>query len=224
MLTNTGFYRLIVVSLAIVGLSAPAAWAQAPAAAPSAPPSAEAAATAWELQAKAVAAQMKLNDEKTAKLVDAYKAARASHQKARDEKLGEGGPRSREAYEAMRAVTEAERAKFETALKAFLTPEETQKAMATLGSFSRRFDQLVVVLEGMKLDKEKQAQAMDVLLAYVAETGTMMTQAGPDADREALRAKMQAAQEKMNAEMAKVLTEEQMAKWREASSRRRGRQ
>ena len=110
MLRKTGFSRLFVVSLVLsVVFCLSAAIAQPPA--PMAP---EKAATAWELEAKTVARQLKLNDEKAAKLVEAYKAARASHQAAVQEKIGEGG--GREAYVAVREITAAEQTKLEAAL------------------------------------------------------------------------------------------------------------
>ena len=190
---------------------------------PGAPLSAEAATTAWESEAKTVARQLKLNAEKTAKLVDAYKAARASHRRAMEAKLGEGARPDAQNYAAMGEVATAERTKLETALKGFLTAEETQKAMATLGSFSRRWDQMTAVLNGMKLDEKVQAQAMDTVAAYVAESAAgMMTQPAP-ADREALRQKSQQAREKLDAEMAKILSPDQLAKWKESTARRRTR-
>jgi len=239
------FPKFLVVSLAVLSLSlisvvalaqaaapapAPAAKPAAPAAAapaakpaPAAPPTAENATTSWEMEAKTVARQLKLNDEKTAKLVDAYKAARASHRKALEAKLGEGARPDSENYAAMREVVAAERTKLETALKGFLSPEETQKAMATLGSFSRRWDQMTAVLSGMKLDPKVEAQAMDTVAAYVAESTAGMTAQPAPADREAFRQKSQEARDKVDAEMAKILSQEQLAKWKESTARRRGR-
>ena len=245
MCKHPGFSKLLTVSLTVLLLTisvaalaqAPAAPAPAPAAkpaapaaaapaakpAPAAPPTAENATTSWAMQAKTVARQLKLNDEKTAKLVDAYKAARAGHRTAVEAKLGEGARPDRENYAAMMEVVTAERTKLETALKGFLSAEETQKAMATLSAFSRRWDQMTAVLSGMKLDPKVEAQAMDTVAAYVAEaTAGMPAQPAP-ADREAFRQKSQAARDKLDAEMAKVLSPDQLAKWKESAARHRER-
>jgi hypothetical protein len=191
---------------------------------PGAQLSPEAANTAWELEAKCVARQLKLNDEKTAKLVQIYKDARASHRTAVQAKAGEGGRPDPENYAAMREIAAAERTKLETALKGVLSAEETTKAIGPLGAFSRRWDQLVTVLSGMKLEPKIEAQAMSALAAYVAESAAAPMPAQPaPADIEASRKKSQEARDKLDAEMAKILSADQLAKWKESSSRRRNR-
>jgi hypothetical protein len=82
---------------------------------------------------------------------------------------------------------------------------------------------MTAVLSEMKLDPKVEAQAMDAVAAYTSEsTAAMMAQPAP-ADREALRAKSQQAREKLDTEMAKILSPEQLAKWKESTARRGGR-
>lgn len=174
---------------------------------------------AWELQAKCVAQSMELSPELTAKLVEAYKAARNS-QGAALRALREGGGQRDPGQ--FTEVNKAEKAKLEEALKGFLNPEQTAKALATLGTFSRQWDRQVVVLDGMGLEDSVKAQAMKLVANCAVESDKVMQAAlAEGTDFRAIREKTAPLREKLDAELAKILSEEQMAKWKEGAAMRR---
>lgn len=173
----------------------------------------------WEAQAKTVATGLALSAEQTANLVDAYRAARESHTTAAD---AVAGPAERPDLQKMREVNQAERAKFETALKGFLNQEQTEKALLTLGSFFRRWDGMVEVLDGMDLAEKAREEAMRLTVDYVAEWNTAMKAAMASDNRESMREKANNLKENLDAGMAKILSREQMAKWADATDKRGG--
>ena len=174
---------------------------------------------AWEIEAKTVAQGIGLAAEPSKKLVDAYKAARESHIAAFRETMGQGGrPEPGKRME----ITKAEAAKFETALKGFLKPEEVTKAMASLGTLNTRWDRMVTVLDGMNLEEKPRAEAMKLVEQNVAETGKIMQGAAAGGDFQAMREKMAPLRDKLDADLAKVLSADQMAKWKEATTMRGG--
>lgn len=182
-------------------------------------------ASAWTSQAKSVATELGLADDVSAKLVDAYKAARQSQIDAIKAKLGEAGQAGPGSFNAMREVTDAERGKFETAIKAFLNEEQTGKAMGTLGAFNRRWDAMTMVLSGFNLDDAKNAEAMKLVMGYVADSDKAMREAfaaGPGGDRGAMRDKMRAMKQKLDADLGKVLSAEQLQTWTNKTTMRGG--
>jgi Spy/CpxP family protein refolding chaperone len=185
------------------------------------PPAPEKNPKAWELEAKTVAQDIGLSAEQTAKLTEAYKAARESQMAAVMAKMGElgGGRRN---FGAIREVNVAERAKLETALKAFLNPEQSEKALAPLGTFSRRWDPMVTALDGMTLEEKAKTGAMKLVAGFVAESDKAMQAAAGGNDFQAVREQIGKLKEKLDADMAKILSAEQMTTWTEASAMRRG--
>ena len=191
----------------------------------------EEAQAAWTLEASHVAGKLGLSKEETTKLVDAYKKVRESYsaaiREAMEEAMAEGvDTTDRQAIrQAMREIqektTKAETEKFAKALGAFLDEKKTKKAVTQLGSFSGSLDRMVNVIAGLKLDKAKQAEALDLVNAYVAESSAAFAKARAGGDRESMRAVFQEQRTKLNEAMAKVLSEEQLAKWTEATAWRR---
>jgi len=176
---------------------------------------------AWEMEAKAAAQSLKLSAELTTKLVDAYKAARESQMAAARAKMEQSGG-GRPDFRALMEVNQAEKAKLETALKGFLNPEQTTKALAPLGTFNRRWDPMVTALGGMSLDEKTMTEAMKLVMDYIVESDKIMQAAAASGGFEAVREKAGSLREKLDADMAKVLPAEQMAKWKEATARRGG--
>lgn len=175
---------------------------------------------AWDMEAKTVAQGLALTAEQTTKLIDAYKAARDSHVTAVNAAIGQA---ERPNFQKMREVNQAEKAKLEAALKGFLNPEQTAKALETLGSFNRRWDSMVDALDGMGLADKAKGDAMKLVTDYVAEWSKAMQDAMTSGNRESMRDKATKMKEKLDADMAKVLSAEQMTKWTEATARRGGR-
>ncbi|MBI2424101.1 MAG: hypothetical protein HYV27_14820 [Candidatus Hydrogenedentes bacterium] len=191
-------------------------------------------AAVFTLQAKGVATELGLNEENTGKLVAAYEASRASHRTAMEAMRGpEGGPGDgpggggpgggRERWEAMTKANKAESDKLAAAVGAFLTPEQTKQAVAVLGTYSRQWDRMVHILAGFKLDAEKGQKAFSLVAKFVAEGEAARAAAMASGDPRSVRDKMMAMKEKLDADLAGVLSPEQAAKWKEETARRGGR-
>lgn len=183
-------------------------------------PSPELMAKAQTLEAETVAASLSLPAEKSAKLVAAYKAARESHGAALRAKQTPG---ERPDYQVMREVTQAEAAKFDAAVKEFLGADEAAKAAATLGTFNRRWDRMVLTLDGMNLDEKPKAEAMKLVMNHVEESGKALRAAGGSGDFQAMREQGEKLREKLDAELAKILSAEQLTKWKSETAMRGGR-
>jgi Spy/CpxP family protein refolding chaperone len=176
----------------------------------------EKAAKIWAMEAQTVASQLNLNAEQTQKLVDAYKTARQSQLEEIRSKMGEAG-QDRTAFVE---INKAQRAKLETALNGFLKADQTAKAMPTLGSFSRRWDVMVATLDEMNLDEQKKGEAMKLVADYAAESGKLMESAMAGGGGQNVREQMVQMKDKLDASLAKVLTPEQLTKWKEGTARR----
>lgn len=180
----------------------------------------EKAKAAWELQATGVAKRLGLDAEKTTAVVKAYTSARESQgagfDKLRQEAMdrardGGGDPQNRGAdmMQAMDELNTAERAKLEKALQATLTPEQTTKALASLGTFNRQWDTIVDNLASLGLEPAKQQAALEAVEQYMIDTAA----ARGGGDREAMRAAVQEARAKVLAALKPVLSDDQYAKF-----------
>ncbi len=173
---------------------------------------------AWEGQARFVAGQLGLAEDQTSQLVDTYTSARQSYNEAARSRSGEGGqPDWRARAEQAREA----RGKLEESLKGFLNDDQASQAVASLGTFNRRWDVMVVTLQDMNLDEEKMKQAMAAATNYIVEVDKLMSSTAPDRRREAF-AQSRELREKLDEEMGKVLTPEQMKTWSDATALRRG--
>jgi hypothetical protein len=130
---------------------------------------------------------------------------------------GEGGRGGASAGgEMQRAVTEAtrqERASFETALTAFLKPEQTTKVLEGLGNYDGQWDRQTWALSSLNLDAATLAKAMDSTQAY----STALIKAREITDPQARREANTTARQKMQDEMKSILNEEQYVKFQAAS-------
>ncbi len=181
------------------------------------PPSPEKTAKAQSLEVNSVAQSLSLPAETTAKLLEAYKAARASHATALS---GLMKPGERPDFKAMQETTKAETAKFETAIKAFLTPEQTAASLTTLGTFNRRWDRMVLALDGLGLDEKPKAEALKLVMDSVAESGKAMQAISSPSDREAIRTQQEKIRQDLDKGLAKVLKAEQLEKWKAETAMR----
>ncbi|MBS0189596.1 MAG: hypothetical protein U0573_09195 [Phycisphaerales bacterium] len=140
------------------------------------PLSAEKAKAAWELEAKGVAHRLGLTADQTKSLTAAYLAARESQQSATEKIRQEAMQKAQEnggGFESMREMmkqveetTTAERAKFKQAISGSLSSEQADKAVASLGTFSRQWDRIVDVFGGFKLEGDKQQQGLNAIEDY----------------------------------------------------------
>jgi len=183
---------------------------------------------AWAIEAKYVANKLELSEEYTGKLVKAYTDARNGYIEAmnakREEIRGQGGNRrsmGRAFRAAFEEVRKAEREKLSTALSEFLTEEQTKKALSQLGTFSSSLDRMVHTLAGFKVGEEKQAKALDLVFAYSAQQTKLWTQGpGEQQDFGAIREKMADMKVKLDTKLADILSNEQMAVWKEGTTYR----
>ena len=186
--------------------------------------SAEKREAAWALQAQGVAKELGLSEEQAGKLVEAYKASRESLNTAMREAFaggggGGGGGRGAEAMQQMRELNDKERAKLKEQVAAFLDEAQTEQALVSLGTFNRRWDVLVDATANLKLEPEKQQQALQAISTYVVAADKAMREALASGDRAGIRGGGPAA-EALDAEMAKLLTPEQMSEWKAATPMR----
>lgn len=179
----------------------------------------EKAKAAWELQAAGVAKHLGLDAEKSKTLTKAYVEARESHVAASDklrqeamEKMRDntGDPQNRGAdmMKALEDLNTSERAKFEKAVAGVLTPDQSTKALASLGTFNRQWDTMTDNLASFKLEPAKQQEAFQAVEQYVVAASAART-----GDREAMRTAMQDARTKLLDSLKTVLSEEQFAKF-----------
>lgn len=178
----------------------------------------EKARAAWTLAAQGVAKELGLNNKATSQLIDAYTAARGSHRKAL-----EGLSGGREGFQASRELTDKERDKLETVLKGFLSDEQAGKALASLGAFSGEWDRMLDVLAGFKLGDEPLYKALPLISTYVIDYDQARSKAIANQDWQSMRSARQGLKEKLDAGLAEIFSQEQLATWKEATApRRRG--
>jgi len=182
-------------------------------------PEKQAAAQEWE--AKTVAKMLKLSKETTDQLVAAYQAARENYGTAmeglRNSQEGDRAAR----FQKYQQLGETEKKKLENALEKFLTKEQTQKAIASLGTFSRRWDQYVDTLAGLELEEEKMYKALDQVTTYVAESSKAMQEDATRSNWSARRTILQEHKATLDAALKSILSEKQIATWTEATASRR---
>ena len=181
----------------------------------------EKAEAAWKLQAECVANDVGLKKKKAAKLVDAYVASRKSCQESTAKIFQEEGGDRRARMEAYRKVIGEERGKLEAALKGILKEKPLTQAMSSLGTFDGRWDRYVDTLSGLGLGKKEQNKSLTLVNQYVVDSTAAMQKARESGDRESMRGVRRELKEKLDTALAAVLSEEQQAKWTEATARRR---
>lgn len=126
-----------------------------------------------------------------------------------------GAARSRTPSESQKATAEVlktEQDKLKTALTKFLSEDQVNKAMASLGSFDRNWDVIVNTIADFNLGEAKTAEALHPVHAYVSSIHTPRISGSGDAGRTTNR---QARQDLIDA-MKKVLSQEQMDKFQQA--------
>lgn len=187
----------------------------------------------YEAQVNHVGKAAGLGADQHSKLVTAYLAARDSQTKAveaartkiqeeRRAAAAEGGEGGRgrggagaaeEMQRALEAVNTSEREKFQKSISEFLDADQTKKVIGSLGNFDRQWDQLTNAVVTLKLDGDKQDQAMTSTLVYT----TTVLKARENTDREAQREATVEARRKMMDDMRALLTEEQFGQFQRAT-------
>lgn len=163
-------------------------------------------------QATAVAADLKLDAEKSGKLVEAY----AAYQKELAESQPADAPRGDR--EAMRKMMEERQAKLTESLKAFLDEAQAKEAAGLLGGFNRGWDRMLAVILEFGLGAEKEPQAIAHTLAYVKAGVKARQDSAGSGDFSAMRTALEAAKKTLDENLAPLLNDEQKAKWSEATT------
>lgn len=158
-------------------------------------------------QAGAVAADLQLDAEKTAKLV----TANAAFQKEAAANRPQGGGRGD--FEAMRKQQEARRAALAGELQSFLDEAQAKQAADVLAGFNRGWDRYVAVILGFGLEEAKQSEALGHTLAYVKAGAKAMGGASADSDFQGIRTAMTDAKKTLDESIAPLLSDEQKAEW-----------
>lgn len=195
---------------------------------------------AWKLQAESIAKRFDLDPTSTTTLVEAYTTARKGNQaeadKLRDEMRKEmendaGGDR-REAMRKMMTrqdeVQKSSRESLRTSIAGVLKGEQLDKAMKSLGSFNRQWDQAVDTIAFFKLDAAKQQRALEAVEDYVVTGGEIMAKAramfeiGDMSGGQKLREEADKARQQCIDTVTPLLTQEQSIKFEESLPRGMG--
>ena len=168
---------------------------------------------ACEVEGTMVAQALGLSTPQTAKLIDAYRIAREGVMIARAQLAQYMGVD----YVYIRKSIQEERVKLETEMKKFLTPDQTKNAIVLLGSFSRRWDTMAMVIDGATLSPQSRADATKRFLRFVAECDNVMQEAEDENTYEAARQKVGELKKILDADMAAIFSPEQMVKWLNAT-------
>jgi hypothetical protein len=175
---------------------------------------------AWEIQAKSIAEELALTPELTAKLVDTYKAARKSCTASVLERMKQTGG-FQEKMAAINELVTGERKKLEDAFKTFLTPEQTAKALETLGIFNSKWDVMVETIDGFNMEPGPRKQAMQIVTTYAIESSKLIQPELLKADSKKVFAEAKTLREKLDADLSKILTPQDSAKWMATASKPR---
>lgn len=174
----------------------------------------EKAEAAWKVQAACALADLKLNDEeKASKVSEAYVAARKSRQEAVAELRPDSGG-GRDMRQAFRELNQKERDSLAEALNAILSEEQTTQLMASLGTFSTMWDRNVDALTGLELEKEALNSSLALLLVNTIEAKKARDEAMKMRRFQDLGGKRQELRQKLDTDLAEVLSEEELAEWK----------
>jgi hypothetical protein len=164
-------------------------------------------------QAQTVAASMSLDAEQSAKLAEAYSAAR----KAAAENRPEGGGRGD--WEAMLKIQQENRAKMEESFKGILDEAQAKEAASILSGNGRQWDRLVAVILGFGLEEVKQKEALGHTLAYVKASIKAREDNAGAGNFDGVRTAMAASKKTLDESIAPLLNDAQKAEWTEKTSR-----
>ena len=176
----------------------------------------EQAQAAWTLAARGVANELGLSKEATTKLMDAYKTARESYQKAMEELRGTGGG----GFEGSQDLAVRERGKLETTLKGFLNDKQAAEAIASLGTFNGEWDRFLDVIAGFKLNDKNLFTALALVRTYVVDYDKARRSATASQDRASMRTARETHKAALDGGLSKIFTPSQLITWNQATAPR----
>jgi hypothetical protein len=172
----------------------------------------------WSLQSKSVAHDLGLTGEAADKLAATYKAARERAMKAFEAvPSGEGGDfRSR--MEAFRKVRDSEREALAKDLAGILDAEKAKKAGEEMGLFSGFWDVMTKSLADIVANEDtriKAVLAVNASLVKMDKEFSANREGGGGS--EGRRERFQKSRDELNTELGKILSEDEMKKWKESN-------
>ncbi len=180
----------------------------------------EDAAKAWTVQATSVAKSLALEEADTTKLVEVYETARKAQGAAMREAMGGGGPGGdpMARFQQMRELNEKHAEGLKSSLTEAIGEESAAKAVETLAAFDRQSDGMTVALAAMGLEDAKLSDAM----AHIATYASGLSKATEEAFTSMSMDKMRTAREELKTALddglAKILSEDQLATWKEKTT------
>jgi hypothetical protein len=90
--------------------------------------------------------------------------------------------------------------------------------MASLGTFNWSWDRYADTLAGFELGEKMLFKVLAPLNQYVVDTGKASREAMANQDFASMRETRRELKEKLDAALAKVLSEDQLSKWSEATA------
>lgn len=185
----------------------------------------EQAAAAQAQQVRTVAGWLELDETNEAALLELYSKARGALA-ARIAKLRaearEGGGDRRAVFGKMTKATAEERATFAAALADLLEEDQIESVAESLGQLDSANDQMVHVLLGFELSDEDLAVAVGDVLDYNSQLSKAREDAMAAGEFGGMREKQQALRTDLDEGLADLLTEDQLAAWKEQTAQRRG--
>ena len=181
--------------------------------------------TVQTLEATEVARSIEANDEQTAKLIEAYLAARAANTGG-GRRGGGGGFRGGGGgdfsafFEAQMTAQREARASFETTAKEFLSDEQAMTVAKVLGSPNNQWDRLVNALNGFGLAEDKLYEGLAFIRAYVITADEGRMEALDAGDFISLQSSAAEAKTTLDEAIAAILSEEQLATWNTSTAPR----
>ena len=183
---------------------------------------------AWTLQATYVAGTLALSEEQTAKLVDAYKAAREGYQSAFrgliqaanmlfGEDSGHWEP-CKVVHKSQAEAAETEIAELEKALSG-IDKEKLRTAVVQLGTFSREWDRMVRVIAGFNLG-DKQDKALELISTYNVDYTAAVNETMAARDFRAVSGVQKEHKARLDDGLKAILSKKQMTSWTKATPRR----
>ncbi|UCG58247.1 MAG: hypothetical protein JSU70_01825 [Phycisphaerales bacterium] len=175
--------------------------------------------SAWKLQSRCTAQGLGLSAAQSRQLEQAYTNARTAHLEAArklEEEIEDRGER----YEALLKLRETQRARLERRLSGFLPKEQLARAIGPLGAFDTQGDGYVDALAGYGLSDASLSQALSFVNQYITASGKALREAVASQDYYAWFDARRELKEKLDASLASVLPERQLAQWKKSTSRR----
>lgn len=171
------------------------------------------------LEAKGVARDLALSKDVAEQLVAAYRDARHSHQKGMAELFGQGGGGGGMGrFMEMQELSEKEGAKLKAATEAFLSEKQAAKALESLGTFSRQWDRFVDTLVGFQLEEAPLYSGLGFVRSYVVDSEKARSEAMANMDFQSMRGATQELKAALDTSLTGILSEIQVASWKEATT------